>query len=88
MKLWNFLRPPPLDPKLKVVGATAIFRDCSRQELEILKLYLHERHYLAGEIVFDEGEEGEGVYIVLSGKFVATRKGMLKRKKIGEILPG
>jgi len=88
VKLWNFLRPPPLDPKLKVVGATAIFRDCSRQELEILKLYLHERHYLAGEIVFDEGEEGEGVYIVLSGKFVATRKGMLKRKKIGEILPG
>ena len=88
MNLWNFFRPPPLDPKLKVVGATAIFRDCSRQELEILKLYLHERHYLAGEIVFDEGEEGEGVYIVLSGKFVATRKGMLKRKKIGEILPG
>ena len=88
MNLWNFFRPPPLDPKLKVVGATAIFRDCTRQELEILKLYLHERHYLAGEIVFDEGEEGEGVYIVLSGKFVATRKGMLKRKKIGEILPG
>lgn len=88
MKLWSFLRPPPLDPKLKVVGATAIFRDCSRQELEILKLYLHERHYLAGEIVFDECEEGEGVYIVLSGKFIATRKGMLKRKKIGEILPG
>ena len=88
MSLWNFLRPPPLDPKLKLVGATAIFQGCSRKELEILKLHLHERHYLAGEIVFDEGEVGEGVYIVVSGKFSASRRGMLKKKKLGEILPG
>ena len=88
MSFRNFLRPPPLDPKLKVVGSTAIFQSCSRRELEILKIYLHERHYLAGEIVFDEGEEGEGVYIVVSGKFRATRKGMLKKKNLGEILPG
>ena len=88
MSFWNFLRPPPLDPKLKVVGSTTIFQSCTRKELEILKIYLHERHYLAGEIVFDEGEEGEGVYIVVSGKFRATRKGMLKKKNLGEILPG
>ena len=77
-----------MDAKLKVVGATTLFQGCSRQELEILKLYLHERHYLTGEIVFDEGEEGEGVYIVISGKFRASRKGMLKKKNLGEILPG
>ncbi len=88
VNLLSFFRLPPLDPKLKVVGATAIFKDCTRQELEVLKLYLHERHYLAGEIVFDEGEEGEGVYIVISGKFSATRKGLLKKKKLGEIHPG
>ena len=88
VSFWSFLRPPPLDPKLKVVGSTVIFQNCNRQELETLKLYLHERHYLAGEIVFDEGEEGEGVYIVVSGKFRATRKGMLKKKNLGEILPG
>lgn len=88
MSFWNFLRPPPLDPKLKVVAATALFQGCSRQELEILKLHLHERQYLAGEIVFDEGEEGEGVYIVISGKFRVTRKGILKKKNLGEILPG
>ena len=88
VSFWSFLRPPPLDPRLKVVGSTAIFQNCNRQELETLKLYLHERHYLAGEIVFDEGEDGEGVYIVVSGKFRATRKGMLKKKNLGEILPG
>jgi len=88
MDLRKLFQRPALDPKLQVVGATAIFRGCSRQELEILKLYLHERHYLAGEIVFDEGEVGEGVYIVISGRFSAMRKGMLKKKKLGEILPG
>ncbi|NDA26858.1 MAG: cyclic nucleotide-binding domain-containing protein, partial [Verrucomicrobia bacterium] len=88
MKLASLFRPPPLDPKLKTVGTASIFQNCTRPELETLKLYLHERHYLAGEIVFDEGEEGEGVYIVVSGKFRATRKGMLKKRNLGEILPG
>jgi len=88
MNFGSFLRPPPLDPKLKVVGATAIFQNCTRQELETLQPYLHERHYLAGEIVFDEGEVGEGVYIVISGKFSASRKGVLKKKRLGEIYPG
>ena len=88
MSFWKSLRAPPLEPKLKVVGSCPLFQGCSRQELETLKLYLHERHYLAGEIVFDEGEIGEGVYVVVSGKFRATRKGMLKKKNLGEILPG
>ena len=88
VKLASLFRPPPLDPKLKTVGTASIFQNCTRPELETLKLYLHERHYLAGEIVFDEGEEGEGVYIVVSGKFRATRKGMLKKRNLGEILPG
>ena len=88
MSFWNFLRPPPLDPQAKVVSACPLFQGCGRKELETLKLYLHERHYLAGEIVFDEGEIGEGVYVVVSGKFRATRKGMLKKKNLGEILPG
>ena len=88
MKFPNPFRLPPLDPKLKVVGSIPIFQDCTRQELENLKPYLHERNYLAGEIVFDEGEEGEGVYIVVSGKFRVSRKGMLKKKNLGEILPG
>ena len=60
MNLANLFRPPPMDPMLKIVSEVAIFRDCNRAELEALKLHLHERHFLAGEIVFDEGEEGEG----------------------------
>ena len=88
MNLLELFRPPPLDPMLKVVSGVSIFKECSRAELEALKLHLHERHFLAGEIVFDEGEEGEGMYVVIRGKLQASRKGLLKKKTLGVIKPG
>ena len=88
MNLANLFRPPPLDPILQVVSGVAIFRECTRGELETLKLHLHERHFLAGEIVFDEGEEGEGMYVVIRGKLRANRKGLLAKKVLGVISPG
>ena len=81
MNLLHFFRPPPLDPMLQVVSGAPIFRDCTRAELETLRLHLHERHFL-------EGEEGEGMYVVITGKLKAVRKGMLKKKTLGEIGPG
>jgi CRP-like cAMP-binding protein len=88
MNLLELFRPPPLDPMLKIVSGVSIFKECSRAELEALKLHLHERHFLAGEIVFDEGEEGEGMYVVIRGKLQASRKGLLKKKTLGVIKSG
>lgn len=88
MNLFHFFRPPPLDPMLQVVSGVPVFRDCTRSELEALRSHLHERHFLEGEIVFDEGEEGEGMYVVISGKLRAVRRGMLKKKTLGDIGPG
>ena len=88
MNLLELFRPPPLDPMLKIVSGVSIFKECSRAELEALKLHLHERHFLAGEIVFDEGEEGEGMYVVIRGKLRASRKGLLKKKTLGVIKAG
>lgn len=73
---------------LQVVSGVPVFRDCTRSELEALRSHLHERHFLEGEIVFDEGEEGEGMYVVITGKLRAVRRGMLKKKTLGEIRPG
>ena len=83
MNLLNLFSPPPMDPLLQIVSGVAIFRDCNRAELEALKLHLHERHFLAGEIVFDEGEDGEGMYVVIRGKLRANRKGVLTKKSLG-----
>lgn len=88
MSLLSLFRPPPLDPMLQVVSGVPVFRDCTRSELEALRSHLHERHFLEGEIVFDEGEEGEGMYVVITGKLRAVRRGMLKKKTLGEIRPG
>ena len=88
MNLANLFRPPPMDPMLKIVSEVAIFRDCNRAELEALKLHLLVRHFLAGEFFFDEGEEGEGMYVVIRGKLRANRKGLLAKKLLGVIQPG
>ncbi len=36
---------------------------------------LHERQYLAGEVVFDEGEEGNALYIVREGRVLICHQG-------------
>ena len=77
-----------MDSQLQIVSGVPVFRECTRTELEALRLHLHERKFLAGEIVFDEGEQGEGMYVVISGKLRATRKGLLKKKTLGNIAVG
>lgn len=77
-----------MDSQLQIVSGVPVFRECTRTELEALRLHLHERKFLAGEIVFDEGEQGEGMYVVISGKLRATRKGLLKKKTLGYISVG
>jgi CRP-like cAMP-binding protein len=88
MNLFKIFQTPPMDSQLQIVSGVPVFRECTRTELEALRLHLHERKFLAGEIVFDEGEQGEGMYVVISGKLRATRKGLLKKKTLGHIAVG
>jgi CRP-like cAMP-binding protein len=54
----------------------SLFTQLTTQELRRLEGILHERHYLGGELVFEQGDEGLGMYIVVKGKIeiVQTRK--------------
>ncbi|MEI7771447.1 MAG: transketolase C-terminal domain-containing protein [Chloroflexales bacterium] len=45
----------------------SLFVNLTPAELQIVDGLLHERDYLAGEVIFDEGEEGQAIYIVASG---------------------
>lgn len=47
---------------------TELFCDLTVRELKIVDGFVHQRQFLAGEVVFDEGEEGQALYVIVSGK--------------------
>jgi CRP-like cAMP-binding protein len=59
---------PSRNPRLQLLQSVVLFKDLSLRELAMVDNLLHERQYLADEVVFDEGEEGQGLFVVLSGR--------------------
>lgn len=71
--IFAFLKAPPLSPRLHRLKNAALFSSLSTLELKIVDGLMHERRYLGGEIVFDEGEEGQALYLVMSGRVEISR---------------
>lgn len=69
----GFLRSAP-DSRLQELQRLSLFTNLSHRELKIVQGILHEREYLAGEVIFDEGEEGNALYIVRSGRVLICRQ--------------
>src|ERR1700722_4607927 len=63
------------NPRLELLKHVVLFKDLSWHDLGVIDSMLHQREYLAGEVLFDEGEEGQGLFIVLSGRVKTTRQG-------------
>lgn len=53
-----------------------LFSTLSPRELKIISTLIHERQALAGEVIFDQGEEGQAIYMVFSGAVTICRQGM------------
>jgi CRP-like cAMP-binding protein len=84
--MFGFLRPAP-GSQLADLKALSLFADLSVRELKIVQGMLHEREYLAGEVIFDEGEQGYALYIVRTGRVLICRQGR-PDNAIAEIGPG
>jgi CRP/FNR family cyclic AMP-dependent transcriptional regulator len=54
---------------------TELFCNLTERELKIVDAFVHERQYLAGEVVFDAGEEGQALYIIVSGSVAISLPG-------------
>jgi CRP-like cAMP-binding protein len=62
-------------PRLEQLRDVSLFADLTPSELAIIDKLLHERDYLAGEVIFDEGEIGQAIYFVLDGEVAICRQG-------------
>jgi CRP-like cAMP-binding protein len=74
--------------RLSTLRQLPIFASLSRLELNVVDGLLHERRYLGGEIVFDQGEEGQALYVVISGRVLICRQGEPEAGRIIEIDAG
>ena len=70
----NLFRPKKTTPRLERLRNLSLLVNLTPAELQIVDGLLHERDYLAGEVIFDEGEEGQAIYIVASGEVLICRQ--------------
>ena len=71
----GFLQRRSEHPRIGQIRQLGLFSTLNPKELRVIDGLLHERRYLKGEIVFDEGEEGQALYVVLSGRIAIYRQG-------------
>ena len=56
------------NPRLQLLKNVVLFKDLTMRDLAMVNSLMHERSYIADEVIFDEGEEGQGLFVVLSGR--------------------
>jgi len=71
----GFLKGRPEHPRIGQIRQLHLFATLGPRELRVIDGFLHERHYLKDEVIFDEGEEGQALYVVLSGRVLICRPG-------------
>ena len=69
-----FLPSPIKSSRLQLLLSLSLLADLSERELGVINALMHDRDYLKGEIVFDEGDEGQALYVILSGRVAIVRQ--------------
>ncbi|SPE60572.1 conserved hypothetical protein [Verrucomicrobia bacterium] len=65
---FNFLRPAGDGPRIQELKKIGLFKQLSTRELREVDELLHERVYQKDEIIFDEGDIGLGLFMVVTGR--------------------
>jgi len=65
-----------------------LFSTLDAKELRVVAGLLHERRYEKGEVIFDQAEDSQALYVVISGQVLICRQGEPETGKVAEIGPG
>lgn len=60
---------------IDALQSVPLFQDLPRKSLERIEKFARPRHFQAGDVIFREGEEGVGFFLVVNGKVEITRAG-------------
>lgn len=74
-----------LSPEILILKGIPFFSTLKLSELHVLEPILHERSYMLDEMVFEEGEEGLGMYIVLEGEIRIARKALIGSREVSRL---
>jgi CRP/FNR family cyclic AMP-dependent transcriptional regulator len=86
--MFGLFTPPALSPRLLRLKESPLFATLTPLELKIVDGLMHERRFLAEEIIFDEGEEGQALYLVMSGRVMISRQAGSGRELVAELSAG
>ena len=75
-------------PRLGALRQLALFSTLSPLELRVVDGLVHERRFLKGEVIFDEGEEGQALHIVITGRVLICKQGEPDMGKIADVGAG
>jgi len=75
-------------PRHKQLKALSLFSTLSPRELKTVDALLHQRSFIKDEVIFDQGEEGQALYIIESGQVLICRQGQPGGGRIAELGPG
>jgi len=84
----RFFRKDADAQKIEMLKSIPVFSQLTSKEVLELDELLHERVYEKDEIVFEAGDVGHGIYIVVSGKLRVVPSHKLMKTLVLEIGPG
>jgi len=84
----NLSRHDTANARIEMLKNVPVFRELSRKELLEVDGLLHERTYQKDEIIFEEGDAGHGIFIILSGKVRVKSSRKLLETAVPELGPG
>lgn len=85
---FGFFKSSELSQRIKRLKTLSLFATLTPAELKIVDGLLHERSFLADEIIFDEGEDGQALYVLLSGRVRVSRSRESQTEVIAELSTG